>query len=235
MAIKDKDGKVYKLRGPNPLMKDQRVWDKKQTKFFNLDGWQTEVVEDATQEVPNVVDIAEEWSLKKNEEANATTVNAQQFLKEVEEAVAVEEPPVVEPQPEPEPVVDDTPRVEPTQAPPPKPTITVDGRLARMLEERGVEFFCAPAIGKRLHVDELYESSYETTQFGDKFVFDAIVIDQSDLQLQFWCVRPITIGSVIHRKAKERGERWWRVADVEPKTGGYLVIANTSELNPDFS
>ena len=111
MAIKDRDGKVYKLRGPNPLMKDQREWDKRRTKFFNLDGWKSEVVEDATQDAPNVVDIAEEWSLKKNQEANATTVNAQQFLKEVEEAVAVEEPPVVEP--EPEPVVDE-PKVEPT-------------------------------------------------------------------------------------------------------------------------
>lgn len=84
-------------------------------------------------------------------------------------------------------------------------------------------------------MDDLYGNVYQTTQYGDKFIFDAVVVDESDLQLQFWCVRPITINSIVYRKIREGGERWWRIKDIEPKTGGFLAVAIISDTNPDFS
>jgi len=222
MAIKDKDGKVYKLRGPNPLMKDQKEWDTKKTKLINV-GWDSEVVEDERNPVKkfksdfNVVEISDELGLMPNKEATAV-VPPKEFIKDIQESqieVIVEEP---EKAPKPEKVT----------------TLDVDPRLARILRERGVEYFCAPAVGKKLHTDDLYDIRYHTIQYGDKYTFDAIIVDQSDLQLQFWCARPITIESIIYRKIKEGGERWWRVNDIEAKTGGYLVLANPSDTNPDF-
>jgi hypothetical protein len=233
MAIKNKDGSVYKLRGPNPLMKDQADWDKKKMNLINM-GWEEEVVADARNPVKkfetdyNVVKMDEELGLIPNIEANATAVvPAKEFIEGIQET-QVEDPVITEPTP-----------VIPQMPDPPEekkqPVLNVDVRLARMLRERGVEYYCAPAIGKKVHIDDLYGNTYETVQYGDKYVFDAVVIDQSDLQLQFWCVRPITEKSIIYRKIEEGGERWWRVREVEEKTGGYLAMANVSDSNPDFS
>lgn len=222
MAIKNKDGTIYKLRGPNPLMTDQTEWDRQKVRLHNF-GWKSEVVQDERNPVKeaaaNVLNIRDELKLKDNPK----TLTAKEFLKEINEPpVAVADVPV-----ETAPVVEE-PKEE-------EVVLNVEPKLARLLKQRGVEFYCAPAVGERKHTDSLYGSSYETTVYGDQFVFDGVVIDHSDLQLQFWCVRAVTKNSVVLRKIKEGGERWWRVIEVEPKTGGYLVLCVTSDSNPDFS
>jgi len=225
MAIKDKDGNVYKLRGVNPIMRDQADWDKKRMQLINMKEWKSEVINDERNPVEkfktdfNVVEIGEELGLFEGPEPPETEViKAKDFIDDIN-SVAVEEPPAppVEPKVE-EPVV-----------------LNLDARMARLIRERGAEYYCAPAIGVKEYRDDLYGTSYNTVQYGDQFVFDAVVIDQSDLELQFWCVRPVTINSVIYKKHRQGGERWWRVRDLEPKTGGYLVSAIVSDSNPDFS
>ncbi len=220
MVIKDKKGKVYKLRGPNPIMKDQKKWDMAKLQFINM-GWKNEVVVDERNPIQkfktdfNVVDIGQELGLMPNEEA-ATVVKPQEFIDDIQETVVVEEP---KEESKEEPVV-----------------LNVDSQLAKLIKERGVEYYCAPVVGKKEHVDALYDTSYYTMQYGEKFVFDAIIVEESDLTLQFWCVRPVIIDSIVFRKiVKSLGERWWRVKEVEPKTGGYLCRAITSDTNPDFS
>ena len=37
MVIKNKDGSEYKLRGPNPIMKNQNLWDNFQIHNMNFD------------------------------------------------------------------------------------------------------------------------------------------------------------------------------------------------------
>lgn len=200
MAIKDKEGNVYTLRGPNVLMRDQSEWDKKKITLINM-NWEIEEVEDKKNPVKEfkskVIDIKEELNLTKS-------VPIKQFIEEINE-------------PEPEDIVVES------------------NHSTHLLKERGAEFFCAPVVDKRTFVDNLYGSSYQNFVYGDKYLFDAIIIDQSDLELQFWCVREIAEGSIIYRKLKQGGERWWRVNTVEQKTGGYLAKAVTSDTNPDFS
>ena len=215
MAIKDKEGKVYKLRGPNPIMKDQKKWDMKKLEFINM-GWSNEVVVDERNPIKkfktdfNVVDIGQELGLVSNEEA-ATVVKPQEFIDDIQEPVVVEEP-------------------KEDQV-----VLNVDPQLAKMIKERGVEYYCAPVVGKKQHVDDLYDESYYTMQYGDKFVFDAVIVEESDLELQFWCVRPMTVESIVFRKLKMKGQRWWRIKHIGPKTGGFLCRAITSDTNPDFS
>jgi hypothetical protein len=228
MAIKDKDGKVYKLRGPNPIMKEQSEWDQSYVKLINLD-WKSEVIADEQNPIKetekHVINIRDELGLFDNPQTKV--VSASQFIKEINEKP--EETPL------PQFVGLEKSQVE-KKAEPEEPVVfNVDVRTARILKERGVEFYCAPAIGKKKHTDSLYDDSYETTIYGDQFIFDGIIIDQSDLQLQFWCIKPLAKDSVIYRKIKEGGERWWRVSQVEPKTGGYLCLCIISDVNPDFS
>lgn len=217
MAIKDKDGTVYKLRGPNPLVKNMADWDRTKVELINL-GYKSEIVTDERNPIKaakeNVLDIGKQ--LKLEVPAETRSVPVQEFIQEIAEEPIVTQEPEQEPE-EPQPVV-----------------LEVDESAALLLKKRGVEYNCLPAIGTKTHEDEFYGNSYQTTIYGTAFIFDAIIVDESDLELQFWGVRPITKGSIVYRRVKT-GERWWRVDSVEPKTNGYLCIAHSSELSPDFS
>jgi hypothetical protein len=228
MPIKNKDGSVYTLRGPNPLLSEQADWDKSQVRLINMRGWKSEVVEDERSPVRemkrNVIDIGEELGLEENPKPKA--IPAKDFIKEIVETPKPK--PKAKPEPKPE------PKSEVKEAED-GVVINANPRLARIIKERGVEFFCAPVIGQEDHVDEFYGTSYQTPIFGDQFEFDAVIVDQSDLQLQFWCVKPVGLNSIVYRKVEDGGERWWRIQEVEPKSGGWLVLAYTSDVNPDFS
>lgn len=217
MAIKDRDGKVYTLRGPNPLMRKQQEWDRTKVHLFNMNFRNEVVVADERNPVEELkaktIDIAQELNLTPKVEKRAKVIEPKKFIEEIR-SVPKEKPTVV-------------------SMPEPTPVITVDPKMARVLKDRGVAYYCAPAVGRRTHSDDLYGTSYGVVEYGDKFIFDAIIIDQSDFELQFWCVKPVTAESVVYRK--DRGERWWRIKDVQPKTGGYIVKAIFSESNPDFS
>lgn len=225
MAIKDKDGKVYTLRGPNPFMQTQAEWDRNQIIFHNF-GWRSEIVHDERNPVEEfnktVVDIGKELDLK----SNNGFVNAKEFIEEIRQK------PFEEPKPE--------PKSEPKPEEPVRSnvvTINVDERAARLLKDRGVQYFCVPVIDQKVHKDSLYDSTYTTPVYGDKMAFDAIIVDQSDFQLQLWCMKIIPKGSVIYQMAKggEWERRWWKVENYEPKTGGYILLASISDSNPDFS
>lgn len=214
MAIKDKDGKIFTLRGPNPLMKTQQEWDRSRIIMFNLGGHREEmIIADVKNPVKefkkHIVDIGEELKLEK---PRAKSIDAKKFIQQIQEPVE-----------------------EAVLKLPEQAVLNVEPKMARILKERGVAYYCAPAIAKKTHIDDFYGHTYETTQYGDKYLFDAVIIDESDLELQFWCVRAVSVDSVIYKKVTGGGERWWRIKEIESKTGGWLVKAITSDSNPDFS
>ena len=219
MAIKNKDGTVFTLRGPNPLMETQQEWDKNKIKLFNIGLRNSEVIDDLKNPVKEfkskVIDIGQELKLTTK---RAKVIEPKKFMDEIREV----------------------PKEVPKEAPavfkmPEVPVLNVDPKMARIIKERGVEYYCAPAIGRKSITDDFYGSSYSTIEYGEKFIFDAVILDQSDLELQFWCVKPVTAQSIVYKKHKQGGERWWRITDVESKTGGWLAKAVTSDSNPDFS
>lgn len=233
MAIKDKDGNVFRLRGPNPLMRDQSQWEADRAKFINMNfGKVTEVVADERNPVKkfktdySVLDIGEELDLIGNEEFN----NVAKLPRPKEQSLE----PVVIRNVEIEPAEEIDIVVETSSTPEPeKPVeISLNEKMAARLKSKMTEFYYAPAL-QRVHTDQFYGTSYKITSYGQKDIFDGIIVDQNDLQIQFWSVRAIAIGSVVFPKNTDR--RWWRVEDVEPKTGGFLCTASISDVNPDFS
>ena len=214
MAIKDRDGNVYHLRGPNPLVKNRADWDQKNVILINLKKIKEEVIEDKKKDQKKPIDIAEDLNLFEGPEPSKP-VSPQNFI---EEATQVETK------------IDVKKEKKEFSI-----NINVDERAARALLERGVEYYCAPVIGNKEIVDELYGTSYSVPKYGTKFLFDAIVIDQSDLQLQIWCIKDLVKGSVIYRKNQQGGERWWRITETEKKSGGSLCLASISDVNPDFT
>lgn len=231
MAIKDKDGNVYKLRGPNPLVKEMREWDKSAVKLINL-GSRSEIVIDkrnpVRESMANVVNIGNELNLTPNE---SHVVSGRDFVNELIETPSepAEIPQPIEPVRAPEPKTQ-PPVIEPVVAQP-----TTNPQLEKIFQTKGVEYYCAPVIGYKKFDDQLYGSSYTVPRFGTSFVFDAIVVDYSDLELQFWSIREITKDSIVYRKDPQGGERWWKVNVITNKTGGYLCTCSVSDLNPDFS
>jgi hypothetical protein len=230
MAIKDKNGNVYHLRGPNPLLKNQENWDKSKIKLINI-GWTSEVIEDKREAIEEIPPYREEPIVEK---PATKAVKAVDFINDIiipREEVKIEVPkPVIH---ESKPQVVDV-EIEVVQPQKKQVVLDVNPKLARILSQRGAEYFCVPAIGKKKHENSDGED-YETIVYGEQFIFDAVLIDQSDFQFQFWCIKDITKGSVIHKRSPERGERCWRVERSESKSGGHLVIATISDVNPDFS
>ena len=231
MVIKNKDGTTYLLRGPNPLLEKQADWDKKSVKLINL-GVQSETISPIEEVKSNIVNIRDELNLIDNPKTKA--VRASDFIKELTEEAQpqiVSEPVVIPevPQITTEPVV--IPKIDVTT----EVQINLDEKLANIIKERGVEFYCAPAVDTKKITDNLYGDSYETTIYGEQFIFDAIILAESDLQIQFWSVNLIPKESVVLKRDSLGGERWWRVSKNQPKTGGHISLCNISDSNPDFS
>lgn len=249
MAIKDKDGKVYVLRGPNPLVKDRCEWDKSKISFYNLSNIKTEIVKDTKNPIKefkkNIIDIGEKLSLSDTPSKSDinTVIEAKDFINEINESSIQQNKSnvLIFPKDEklitPKPIQKDekliTPKPTPINEIKPVAVTKIDEKIEKLIKERGVEYYCCPAVGRNNHLDDIYQNSYGKIEYGQTFIYDAIIIDQSDLELQFWCMIPIPAQSIVYRK--EKGERWWKIKDVEQKTGGWIVNAIISDVNPDFS
>jgi hypothetical protein len=201
MAIYDRNGNVYKLRGPNPIMQTQREWDRSKLQLINLGGKTHEMVVEAESEHVAVIK-------KETPKPRAKTVDAHKFIEEIRAIPA-------------EPVA---PQI------PPKPRL--DDTVAKILKERGATFYCAPAVSRTVK-DDFYGNSHGVLEYGEKYLFQGIPIDESDFELQFWSLDPVTVGSIVYRK--DRGERWWKVREVMDQSGGWISNCLPSEVNPDFS
>jgi hypothetical protein len=116
MPIKNKDGSVYKLRGPNPLMKTQKKWEKSDFKLHNFD-WKSEAVEN--NEEINPIDS----DFEVNQETNV----------------------VVEPLPEPEPKIEpeeNRPKVVTSIK---KDALPPEEELSPAMQNK-IQAYCLPAL-----------------------------------------------------------------------------------------
>src|SRR4051812_41372027 len=98
MTIKNRDGSVFKLRGPNPIMAQQSEWDRSKMRVLNL-AWNSEVVEDKRNPIremkKQVIDVAEVIGFEEpiKPEPKPKVVPAKNFIKEITSAI---EPVVIE-------------------------------------------------------------------------------------------------------------------------------------------
>lgn len=232
MAIFTKDGKVYVVEGPNPLVNKQASWDASKLVFHNFE-W-----DDITQE------------------ASRTTRHRKRSPEPPAPAPSI---PVVEVQREETPVVEAQREEIPAEPPPPQPPAE---SAAPEIDEGERPFdlpyikykvlcHCLPARLEQ-RTDSLYGDSWGRVKYGTKFVFPCVVTSSSDLSLEFWTSDPrgqITERSIVypfsyevHNRETDAYDRvpyddyrWWRVASKEQKEGGWLFIANPSDFQPDFS
>lgn len=229
MAIFNKDGKVYVLEGPNPLVEKQVSWDFSKLLFHNF-NWDevtsaeklprrpitSQVAAEQNKEPANEVFLSH--NTKRSEEE---AVPAKKEMTSSQDA-AIEEPP-------PEPKEFDLPHIK-----------------------HKVLSYCLPA---KVHnkTDKFYGESWMRITYGEKIIFPSVMVESTDLQIQFWSSDPngkITEKSVIYPFAyeiynKETDSydrvpydeyRWWKISEKNKvEEGGWLFTAVPSDVQPDFS
>lgn len=196
MAIKDNDGNVFRLKGPNPLMKEQDFWDKNSLVLLNMKF--DSIVEKCTNQKTE------------NKKTIKPTPQPKVEIKEVEIEPEIDNVVVI-------------PKVEEKQESVPKYTYNV----AKILSERKISFHCLPTI---LTKDEYGE---EVRVFSKKFIFEGITVKEEDFSYSFWSDKKIEIGSIIFPISSSK--RWWKVTYFTEISGGYMMTAILSHLNPDFT
>jgi len=225
MVLKNKDGSVYILHGPNPLVKEQDVWDRKELIFHNF-KWDEIIYSKTIQKTTPNKDKIKQKPQEHVEKVQPIipkkdTSPVESKEKEIEEIETIED-------------VDQE-----------KPAFEMP------LIRHKVLAYCLPAKTKK-YSDNFYGEFYTKTKFGKKFIFPFVMIESRDLFIQFWTSDPnkqIEEKSIvypfsyeIYNSASETYDRvpydeyrWWEISKKEFKDGGWLFEAIPSSNQPDFS
>lgn len=100
-------------------------------------------------------------------------------------------------------------------------------------EDDKVQIWCLPASYKK-YKDSLYGEEYKKINYGSKFLFEAISIEQDDLSFIIWTnTKAVTEGSILFPRTYDK--RWWRVQSIREENGGYTIAAMISDYQPKFS
>jgi len=102
-----------------------------------------------------------------------------------------------------------------------------------------IMFHCLPAT-TQVYKDELYGEEREEVSYGKKFAFEGVMLEMSDLAIVYWSPMEIRKNFIVYpSKYVNAGEfkdfRWYRVDQVEEKTGGFICRGIPTNINPDFT
>lgn len=221
MALKNKDGSAYRLRGPNPLAKTQ---DHSSLKDDDI------VLHNFTWAGTDVGDLDEikPFPTDMNIKDNVLVIQTPKPVAELEP---------IEIKPKPVPVVksaEHKPELVATiPIETPRPITASQFRIT-------VSMFCLPSKYKTVR-DEFNGEEYQRRTFGKKFSFEAVMVETGDLGIRFWTTVPLlTKGAIVYPYRYSDGQkygefRWWEIQSIESKSGGYLIDAIISSVQPDFS
>lgn len=101
--------------------------------------------------------------------------------------------------------------------------------------QNNVIVHCLPVewVEKR---DGMYGENYKTKKYGQKFTFEAVVVERGDLAISIWTSanleEHIKPGSIIFPSFGDY--RWWAVNKVNAYNGGVLIVAVLTDAHPSF-
>lgn len=214
MVIKNKNGSEYKLRGPNPIMIQQDLWEN-----FQLHNMQFH--EECRENTTNIIK-----SIKKINLGQSVTIQDKQ------EPIISQ--PIQTPSPTPQPTsfkyeilkTEATPEPETEKVYRPK-------SISDKLKSYNKDILnCLPAKSKTI-TDMLYEEKTVKVTYGNQFLFEAIIIEETDFELLFWShLENIQKYSIVYPRNKNK--RWWKVESVSNAPEGYFLKCRPSDIQPSF-
>lgn len=202
MVIKNKDGSEYKLRGPNPIMKNQNLWDNFQIHNMNFD----EVIDyfKKNHNKATILNLNQNEIVIEDKAKNIEELNFNQNNEIIENNQKIET--VTQPEKE---------------LPDKENNVEVDK----------ITIHCLPANITIKH-DNLYGDVKKSIKYGDKFTFDAVLLEIEDFQLAFWTNLKLTNESIIYPKNSDK--RWWKTTTSESKFNGFIYYCKPSNVTPNF-
>jgi len=219
MAIRNKDGTVYRLSAPNPVMNTQELW--KEYQIHNME-WDTEKIEEVEFIQKNDEPQYQDDFISNLDKAKEE-INEKEEIKPKEEIKAKEEK--FDYISEGESKVEGFSRKSII-----KPDPKDDDEEQDVIKK--VFIHCLPAK-IRERKDSLYGDSYKTVQYDAPTSFEGVVLRQEDLFIDVWVdFDGIGIGSILY--PKENFKRWWRVQEKMKKAGGWILTAVPSSFQPSF-
>jgi hypothetical protein len=97
-----------------------------------------------------------------------------------------------------------------------------------------VNVWCLPCLDYNENIDPLYDQSYAKIKYGEKFQFQARILDIQDLSIQFVTVKDVKLPneSVVYPVMKNR--RWWRIKDSKEVKEFRVYLGMISDYQPAF-
>lgn len=140
-----------------------------------------------------------------------------EYKKKIKPPQTIVDEPIIEPKPLQE-LETEIPKVEPPKV---------------IEEKRNVMFcYCLPAEIKYIN-DPLYNESRAVVKYGDKFTFEAIIINRSEMDYTLMTNVLIPSNSIIYVRDDRR---WWRAMKTTIQdSGGYWVSCVPSMEKPSFN
>jgi len=229
MVIKNKDGSIYKLSKPNPIVMTQKRIDKNII-VHNINNCETEFEKAIEKQTPKTNIIEENKKTKIITQIPKIFENKIEKVNEIEEKETIQEPPIEE-------------------------KITIYEQAEEQPSEERNKSLDKQIIFHALPtqiVDVEYEGygeSYSTEEYSEKIQFAGVIINHDSLILSFWTRQELNKNSIvfpykqkIFNELKDKFEtknlrynEWWKVVETEEKTGGFIYSCIHSDLQPSFS
>jgi hypothetical protein len=233
MSIKNKDGTEYSLRKPNPLMKYQDAWSDFKLHNMNFDAKTIEANRTKAANSPLEKPKIGQYKTLKISDQNAEVI-------------------AVDIKPTPEPTIFDVPKPTPPLTPQPtiyaRPPNATPTRFApdeehevlkpKYISEKFMEHrkdvLCCLVAKLTEFKDTLYEDRSYKIKYVDKFVFEAIILEETDFNLVFWShLDNFTKQSIIY--PKNSNKRWWKINEIRSAPEGWFISCVPSANQPAFN
>lgn len=221
MVIKNKDGTVYKVRSPNPIMMTQEVWDKFTVHNMNFDA-DTVNNKEAVKPVSKKIDFGVSTTIKKEEKVELPKIPPPEPPKVVQNNKIQEFiiPDFKKPEPSPEPKKEDPDVLRPS---------SINEKLKNYRKD---VMHCMLAETKEI-IDPLYDDKTVKVNFTRTFVFENIIIQESDMELIFWShLDFLTKNSIVY--PKNDGRRWWKISSIRSAPEGSFFSCVPTSTQPSF-
>jgi hypothetical protein len=197
MTLYNKDGSIYKLSAPNPIMKEQQIWSK--FVVHNM-KWKPEYREDGTVVLPLESDLSLE-----------PKTQTEIFLSELTDSKEEKKPEVT-----PEPI---------------EPVSKVEKSINTKNDIKKTFIYCLPANIKEKK-DNLYGEIFKKLEYEKPTSFEAVIISQGDMLIEMWSDVYFEQGSILYPRNGDK--RWWKINEVSPKLGGWIIKGLPSQDQPSF-
>lgn len=217
MALKRKDGSVYKLRSPNKLMKRQDLWINDEIltihNFDQLSPITLEIDEVAVNPPSPEPEFSETESAN-----NETTPNdiPEYYQPPVDMSIS--------------PVAIDKSIPQELES---KEILQPENR-SQFRESQRLTMYCLPVITISSK-DDLYEEEVVAAKYGNPFKFQASIVNNTDFRILYWTtVTQVTETSIIFHPERKR---WWSVQSInsDPSGDGFILTCIPSRLKPSFA